>query len=657
MENARRSTQNLKSRCKTEARGGSWERSSLVGQRSDPNLSFRRAHPSDPTNDGLAVPDPLNAMQAHESPSKRCQRRDGLAGHEAIWMSAARSRITQLDETQIPFSKTRHATFESIDAAEISLSEAQAALYARLKAEEDTIEAAKEEVRKAYAVKYGAMSAARRALRQQRNALPPVARLPPETLRNIFAFCSEVDEPWIEKGPGSYLGWLAVTHVCQRWRDVALSHTGLWAEILHSLGCGWTEAFAERAQMMPLLVHLDAPYPSDWRIQFITKNISRTAYLEVDVDFSEDYSSAFSTGAPLLHTLKVNICGQDPLPDDFLGRHAPALRSFHYSTYDHIDMPFMPLTFLIFARLTSLHVVNSYDPENLSFSELLDGLLDGLEEMHELEELNITLFCKNEDILASEDPIQQRSVTLSKLAYLELTTSMREATMIISHLSLPAHAVACYNMKLSAGRVPDGFFPLILASVHCHADSAAQSSNAITSLHIGTVNSGRATIIRVVARTDRHTDEPDLIVSFVNNTSSARIALEALASTHLKELTLDCVVLKDCTWPDMPALRRLVVEGAAAASLCANLDSVPAVLPALAVLVLVDVGIPAELGSGETEGEMMWLLPRTLAARADAGCRLEVLDVTRCDVDPAWVVHARELLSGTGVRVEWDEDA
>ncbi|KAI0037795.1 hypothetical protein FA95DRAFT_1471485, partial [Auriscalpium vulgare] len=99
-----------------------------------------------------------------------------------------------------------------------------------------------------------AMNAARRALRQKRNSLLPVARLPPETLRHIFAFCSDNDYPLMENRRSNHMGWLAVTHTCRRWRDVALEHSGLWARISYRLNRAWTYAFAERAQTMPLAV-------------------------------------------------------------------------------------------------------------------------------------------------------------------------------------------------------------------------------------------------------------------------------------------------------------------------------------------------------------------------------------------------------------------
>ncbi|KAI0039420.1 hypothetical protein FA95DRAFT_1504207, partial [Auriscalpium vulgare] len=97
------------------------------------------------------------------------------------------------------------------------------------------------------------MSAARRALRQKHNAILPVERLPPEILRIIFTSCAEIDPPLLFAPlPKTRIGWLAVTHTCRRWRDVALEHSGLWAQVSRSLGPEWADTFVERAKMMPL---------------------------------------------------------------------------------------------------------------------------------------------------------------------------------------------------------------------------------------------------------------------------------------------------------------------------------------------------------------------------------------------------------------------
>ncbi|KAI0046747.1 hypothetical protein FA95DRAFT_1667986 [Auriscalpium vulgare] len=467
----------------------------------------------------------------------RCQCFDGIEGHETIWMNVAHYRIAQIEEVHIPFFGFTHATFESADTEERALSEMQAAHCARLQAEEDAINAAEEALRTAYAVDDEANSAARRALRQKRNFLLPVARLSPEILRKIFTVCSERDRPQLLERSRFYPGWLTI--------------------------------------------------------------IARTAYLDMKVDFSEDES--LSAGAPLLYTLKMTVECWDSVLDDFLGRHAPALRNVYFSA----AYTAMPLTLSIFSHLTSLHFVSSCEPdEGYTIDKFLNERLDGLQGMRELKELKIQLSNDDQSIFAAEEAVQQHhrfSVALAKLAYLELTLCVRDCMTLIPSLSLPAHAVACYKLMLFTDHLPDGFFPLILASFQCHSDPAGLPSNVLASIHIGTVNSGCDAVITGRSHADTH--NPTLTVRFLEETWPARVALNALGSAHLRELTLDCNVLKKCAWPDLPALRRLVVKNAAMVSVCASVRRAPPVLPALAVLVFADVAIPSKAGKATAQGD------------------------------------------------------
>lgn len=84
----------------------------------------------------------------------------------------------------------------------------------------------------------------------RRNALVPISRLPPETLVEIFAF---LPFPADTSGCVSYLTLISVTHVCRRWREVALSFPSLWSYINFTklTPTGFTGILA-RAKMSPL---------------------------------------------------------------------------------------------------------------------------------------------------------------------------------------------------------------------------------------------------------------------------------------------------------------------------------------------------------------------------------------------------------------------
>ncbi|KAI0058540.1 hypothetical protein BV25DRAFT_1829987 [Artomyces pyxidatus] len=59
----------------------------------------------------------------------------------------------------------------------------------------------------------------------------PVQKLPNELLICIF-FWTALDRPPLRLGPGrSDIGWITATHVCQRWRRVALCCQSLWRDV------------------------------------------------------------------------------------------------------------------------------------------------------------------------------------------------------------------------------------------------------------------------------------------------------------------------------------------------------------------------------------------------------------------------------------------
>ncbi|KAI0039928.1 hypothetical protein FA95DRAFT_1462389, partial [Auriscalpium vulgare] len=61
------------------------------------------------------------------------------------------------------------------------------------------------------------------------NAGLPVSRLPPEILSAVFSILTDIDRP---RNHGKSLAWISITHVCRKWRDVALNNPTLWSTII-----------------------------------------------------------------------------------------------------------------------------------------------------------------------------------------------------------------------------------------------------------------------------------------------------------------------------------------------------------------------------------------------------------------------------------------
>jgi hypothetical protein len=92
-------------------------------------------------------------------------------------------------------------------------------------------------------------------LRQRKNERALISRLPVEILIQVFSnHCASDRHPHIRlRTPPP---WLAVTHVCQRWRGAALSCPFLWVNII-STNYRWAEEMLERSRDVPIHITID----------------------------------------------------------------------------------------------------------------------------------------------------------------------------------------------------------------------------------------------------------------------------------------------------------------------------------------------------------------------------------------------------------------
>ena len=100
-----------------------------------------------------------------------------------------------------------------------------------------------------------------RSLHSRCNRVAPISVLPPKLLAQIFHFYALEEPPW-SRGVQK-LGWIAVTHVCQHWQQVALGDLSLWARITGiSPDSKWISEMLVRAQNAPLIVDFaETPVP------------------------------------------------------------------------------------------------------------------------------------------------------------------------------------------------------------------------------------------------------------------------------------------------------------------------------------------------------------------------------------------------------------
>lgn len=118
-----------------------------------------------------------------------------------------------------------------------------------------------------------------RSLLSRRNTLALISALPPELLARIFHFHAFAEPAW--STDLRRLGWIAVTHVCQRWRQVALDDSSLWARISgYSASAEWIAETLVRARNAPLAIDL-AGTPLPEILAVFPRHISQTRELRL----------------------------------------------------------------------------------------------------------------------------------------------------------------------------------------------------------------------------------------------------------------------------------------------------------------------------------------------------------------------------------------
>lgn len=151
-------------------------------------------------------------------------------------------------------------------------------------------------------------------------ALTTISDLPVELLQQIFSYCTAFENSLV--GHYDYPAWIAVTHVCSRWRAVALHYSSLWTLIsTDAMGKRWIKTFMERSN----------PSFIDLTLKFIHGTYSTKHFLNLD-----EVVTLF-TGCTRLRSLRV-IC-KISIICDLLGKlHiAIPIRSLSLSIVD-MDM-------------------------------------------------------------------------------------------------------------------------------------------------------------------------------------------------------------------------------------------------------------------------------------------------------------------------------
>ena len=172
------------------------------------------------------------------------------------------------------------------------------------------------------------------SLLTRHNTLVPISVLPDEILSRVFHFLV------LEAPPLSGRPWIRITHVCRRWRQVAIDDSSLWARIWGiPTNTKWMSEMLARAKNVPLEIEFDdVGMSSPGALPMIVQHLSHTRELSLhnlSLYHFRNIQEIFSWEAPALERLELTAIQTVYSPFGFwevggnmlFKGHAPRLRT------------------------------------------------------------------------------------------------------------------------------------------------------------------------------------------------------------------------------------------------------------------------------------------------------------------------------------------
>ncbi|KDQ65020.1 hypothetical protein JAAARDRAFT_28683 [Jaapia argillacea MUCL 33604] len=175
-----------------------------------------------------------------------------------------------------------------------------------------------------------------RTLRSRRNSRTIIAGPPDEILADIF--CRNATHPPLHaarRQPRHFL-WIAVSHVCQHWRKVALECPRLWSTIIFCFP-RWVQRMLQRSQQAPLIIKAQSGICSSGIVRLVLEHIERVREIRLIFPPSSLQNILFfvSDSANLLETME--LVAEPPTVGEaikiIIPFEAPSLHSFEMTGY------------------------------------------------------------------------------------------------------------------------------------------------------------------------------------------------------------------------------------------------------------------------------------------------------------------------------------
>ena len=164
-------------------------------------------------------------------------------------------------------------------------------------------------------------------MNELRNHFIPIRRLPSEILAHIFSILTVIDPP-----RKNYSGWIRTSHACCYWRQAAIEHSKLWANISLDLGERWVLEMSKRTKEASLVFKSACMERS---IDLIVPHWPRTKAIILCSPANTFPKLQFMEApAPMLEHIELTVeayRGLTELPQDPFSGHAPLLRTAFFS--------------------------------------------------------------------------------------------------------------------------------------------------------------------------------------------------------------------------------------------------------------------------------------------------------------------------------------
>jgi hypothetical protein len=341
------------------------------------------------------------------------------------------------------------------------------------------MEDSSEHLRRAIDDELKSLEKSARALKLRRNALAPIACLPPETIAIIFSFLS-LPRDYVRMLTGyeeDSLAWLRVSHVCHRWREIALNHPRFWSHVdFNTLTLAGVTEVLSRSKMAPLeleanlsCVHWEHARIATFREQLVA-HVSHTSRLSITAK-SDDLQPTVNqlvSPAPSLEWLSLIVDDRDlqrlgmparaSIPPNLFDSSAPRLSHLQL---DHCDIDWKsPL--LKGLRILDLHTLSPHTRPGL------EEWLDAMGQMPKLEKLIVHFATPVAPTVETTIPESARVLTHPSLAQLHIAASASDCAFALAHLNLPALASLRIDVisELPGGRDVRALIPYFSRNAH-----------------------------------------------------------------------------------------------------------------------------------------------------------------------------------------------